>query len=115
VQATDQRFDGADGTAPDGALSNTEATAVLSEGGKQPGPLESQLLAVLLDLSSRRINAGTTIDSPLTRKLGIGTVGEAVRFAFETLAQPLNSSTAARYSDATTLLDQIANNKSEVY
>jgi uncharacterized repeat protein (TIGR01451 family) len=115
VQATDQRFDGADGTAPDGALSNAEATAVLSEGGNQPGPLESQLLAVLLDLSSRRINAGTTIDSSLTRKLGIDTVGEAVRFAFETLAQPLNSSTAARYSDATTLLDQIANNKSEVY
>jgi uncharacterized repeat protein (TIGR01451 family) len=115
VQATDQRFDGSDGTAPNGALSTAEATAVLSAHGGQPGPVKFQLLAVLLDMSSRRINPDTEIDSPLARSLGVHTVGDAVRYTFATLSQPPTKATATRYSDSTTLLDQIANNKSEVY
>ncbi|GAA3307139.1 hypothetical protein GCM10020219_005210 [Nonomuraea dietziae] len=69
----------------------------------------------MFDLAARQINASTQIDSKLTRKLGTRTVGEAVRYGFATLALPVNSSTAQRYSEATTLLDEIVNNKSEVY
>lgn len=115
VQATDQRFDGSAGTAADGALAVAEAVAVLSAGGNQPEPLRSQLLAVLLDMASRRINAATVINSPLGRRLGTSTVGAAVRYSFATLALPLTQATAGRYSDATTLLEQIARNQSEVY
>ncbi|NUO97296.1 MAG: DUF11 domain-containing protein [Nonomuraea sp.] len=111
VQATDQRFDGPG----DGELSSAEAGAALSAGGPQPGPLRFQLLATLLDLSARQINAATRIDSALDRRLGTPTVGAAVRYAFATLALPLDSTTAGRYSDTTTLLDEIVNNRSEVY
>ncbi|MBO3749625.1 DUF11 domain-containing protein [Streptosporangiaceae bacterium NEAU-GS5] len=112
VQATDQRFDGEGGGAKDGALSNPEATTVLSAGGRQPEPLRRQLIAVLFDLASRRVNASTPISSPLARSLGVTTVGQAVRYAFATLTMPVSGTTASRYSDATTLLDQIANGKS---
>ncbi|MFI9592592.1 hypothetical protein [Nonomuraea sp. NPDC052265] len=74
-----------------------------------------QLLATLLDLAARQINASTRIDSALSRGLGVRTVGEAVRYAFATLTEPLNSTTAGRYSDTTALLDEIVNNRSEVY
>ncbi|MEU4722240.1 CARDB domain-containing protein [Nonomuraea dietziae] len=111
VQATYQQFD----SSGNGALDNSEAGAVLSAGGPQPGPAKFQLLATLFDLAARQINASTQIDSKLTRKLGTRTIGEAVRYGFATLALPVNSSTAQRYSDATTLLDEIVNNKSEVY
>lgn len=107
VQATDHRFD-ADG---DGALSATEATAVLSAGGGQPDPARTQLLAVLLDTAERRVNGGTALDSALSRRLGTATVADAVRYAFATLALPVDRSTADRYADATTLLDQIANGR----
>ncbi|MBB3724206.1 hypothetical protein [Nonomuraea dietziae] len=111
VQATYQQFD----SSGNGALDNSEAGAVLSASGPQPGPARFQLLATLFDLAARQINASTQIDSKLTRKLGTRTVGEAVRYGFATLALPVNSSTAQRYSEATTLLDEIVNNKSEVY
>ncbi|WP_344830205.1 hypothetical protein [Nonomuraea dietziae] len=87
----------------------------VGERAPQPGPARFQLLATLFDLAARQINASTQIDSKLTRKLGTRTVGEAVRYGFATLALPVNSSTAQRYSEATTLLDEIVNNKSEVY
>ncbi|GAA3612493.1 hypothetical protein GCM10022419_116880 [Nonomuraea rosea] len=111
VQATDQRFDGSAG----GELENSEAEAVLNAGGPQPGPVRFQLLATLLDLAARQINAATRIDSELSRRLGAHMVGEAVRYAFATLTEPLNSTTAGRYSDTTALLDEIVNNRSEVY
>ncbi|NUW39082.1 CARDB domain-containing protein [Nonomuraea rhodomycinica] len=111
VQATYQQFD----SSGDGALDNAEAGAVLSAGGPQPGPARFQLLATLLDLAARQVNASTRIDSELTRRLGTRTVGEAVRYGFATLALPVDSSTAQRYSDATALLDEIVTDKSEVY
>ncbi|MFI6479012.1 hypothetical protein ACIBH1_13840 [Nonomuraea sp. NPDC050663] len=111
VQATDQRFD----SSGDGELSNAEAGAVLSANGPQPAPARFQLAAALLDLAARHINASTRIDSALSRRLGTGTVGAAVRYAFATLALPVSSATAQRYSDATALLDEIVNNRSEVY
>ncbi|MGW3342929.1 DUF7507 domain-containing protein [Nonomuraea rubra] len=111
VQATDQRFD----ASANGELENSEAGAVLGAGGPQPGPVRFQLLATLLDLAARQINASTRIDSELSRRLGARTVGEAVRYAFATLTEPLNSTTAGRYSDTTALLDEIVNNRSEVY
>lgn len=111
VQATYQRFD----SSANGALDNTEAQAVLSAGGPQPGPARFQLLATLFDLAARQINASTKIDSKLTRALGTTTVGQAVRYGFATLDLPVNSSTARRYADTTALLDEIVNNRSEVY
>jgi hypothetical protein len=115
IQATDQRFDGADGSTPDGILSSAEAYAVLSAGGNQPDPLRFQELAVLFDLASRRINAATRIDGRLPQKLGTFTVRAAVRYGMATLAKPVSSENAGRYSDATSLLDQIATNKVEQY
>ena len=115
IQATDQRFDGADGSTPDGLLSDAEAYAVLSGGGNQPGPLLTQELAVLFDLGSRRINASTLIDGRLADRLGLDNVRDAVLYGMETLAMPIDRSTASRYSDATTILDLIANNKVETY
>ncbi|MEV0585369.1 CARDB domain-containing protein [Nonomuraea sp. NPDC050310] len=111
IQATYQGFD----TSASGALDDPEALAVLSAGGPQPGPAKFQLLATLFDLAARHINAATRIDSPLTRRLGTATVGAAVRYAFATLELPVNSSSAQRYSDTTALLDEIVNNRSEVY
>jgi uncharacterized repeat protein (TIGR01451 family) len=115
IQATDQRFDGADGSSPDGWLSDAEAYAVLSGGGNQPGPLLTQELAVLFDLASRRINASTMIDGRLADRLGLENVADAVRYGMATLAMPVTRDTASRYSDATTILDLIANNKVERY
>jgi uncharacterized repeat protein (TIGR01451 family) len=115
VQATDQRFDGADGSTPDGVLSSAEALTILSAGGNQPGPVKAQLLAVLFDLASRRINARTAIGSPLSNGLGLRTVGDAVRYAFGTLAQPVTTATARRYNDTTTVLERITAGQIEVY
>lgn len=115
IQATDQRFDGADGSTPDGQLSSAEALAVFQAFGSQPDPLRNQELAVLFNLASRRINASTVIAGTLADRLGTHTVGDAVRYAIATLALPLSRETADRYSDATVLLDRIANNKVEVY
>lgn len=114
VQATDQRFDGADGTSPQGALSNPEADAVLNGGGGQPTVLRFQLLATFFDLANRSINASTRIRSATSLRLGIVDVGQAVRYAEATLALDPNTN-KSRYSDATTLLDEIVNNKSEQY
>ncbi len=111
VQATDQRFDT---TPADGALSNPESDTVLKGGGNQPSVLHFQLLATLFDLSTHSINASTSISSPTATRLGIADVGQAVLYAEATLA--LDPATnKARYSDATTLLDEIVNNKSERY
>jgi uncharacterized repeat protein (TIGR01451 family) len=115
IQATDQRFDGIDGSTPDGVLSSAEAYAALSAGGNQPEPLRMQELAVLFDLASRRINASTRIDGRLPQRLGISDVRGAVRYGMATLAKPVSRDTAGRYSDATSLLDQIATNKVEQY
>jgi uncharacterized repeat protein (TIGR01451 family) len=115
VQATDQRFDGADGSTPDGRLSQAEAQAVLSAGGTQASSLRSQLLATYLNLADRRINAATAVSSKTASKYGVGTVRQAALFAMSTLGLPLSSSTAARYSDGIQILEEINQNKSERY
>jgi hypothetical protein len=45
----------------------------------------------------------------------VHTVRDAGLFSIATLALPLDSSTAGRYSDAIRILDEINTNKSEVY
>jgi len=77
IQATDQRFDGADGSTPDGALVPSEVTEVLLPGGNMDKVLEEQLLATYFNLATRRINAATVTnrglrpnwDSATSRKL----------------------------------------------
>jgi uncharacterized repeat protein (TIGR01451 family) len=111
IQATDQRYDN-DG---DGALSVAEATALLASGGNQPKVLQMQLLATYLNLATRRINANTTISSKTAANLGLINVRDAALFAIDTLLLPVNQATAAQYDNATRVLDEINNNKSEVY
>jgi uncharacterized repeat protein (TIGR01451 family) len=111
IQATDQRYD-ADG---DGMLSPAEATAILAPGGNQPRILQMQLLASYFNLATRRINAGTTISSKTADSRGLASVRDAALFARGTLLLPVNSTNAAQYDDATRVLDEINNNRSEVY
>jgi hypothetical protein len=84
-------------------------------GGNQPKVLEMQLLSVYFNLATRRINAGTAISSRVAGRLGLLTVRDAALYAIDTLALPVNAATRDRYSDATTVLDEINNNRSEVY
>ena len=114
IQATDQRFDGADGSAPNGRLSAAEVAAVFAAGGMSPSVLTQQLLGTYFNLATRRINAGTAIDSKTARRLVLGNVRGAVLYAIGTLALPLTGNTG-RYSDAILVLVEINLNKSEVY
>lgn len=115
IQATDQRYDGRDGTTPDGALSSTEVSAMYAPGGNFGKILEQQLLSVYFNLATRRINAGTVISSKTATKLGLSNVRGASIYAMATLLLPVNALTQGRYSDINTALDEINNNKNEVY
>jgi len=115
IQATDQRFDGDDGTTPDGALSAAEVTAAYAPGGNFPNILRKQLLSVYLNLATRRINAGTAISSKLATKLGLSNVSEASIYAMNTLLLPVSSFTYPIYRNINTVLDDINSNKREVY
>ena len=115
IQATDQRFDGRDGTTPDGALSATEVAVMYLPGGNFPKILEEQQLSVYFNLATRRINAGTVISSKLATKLGLHNVRDAAVYAMGTLLLPVNGLTKPQYSDINDVLDQINQNKNEVY
>jgi len=88
---------------------------VFASGGNMDAVLREQLLAVYFDLASRRINAGTRIASRTDARLGFTTVRDAVLYGEATLAFPVTSANRDRYADAASALDEIANNKSEVY
>ena len=115
IQATDTRFDGADGSTPNGKLSSTEMTEVFAPAGNQPKVLLMQLLATDFNLATRQINAGTSIKSKTATRMGLTTVRSADVYAMETLKLPVTTKNMGRYSDATTVLDEINNGKSEVY
>lgn len=112
IQATDQRYD-ADGG---GSLTATEVTATFGASGNQPIPLRQQLLATYLNLASRRVNAGTRISSRTATQVGTTTVRAAVIYSTDTLVlPPTTTANKTRYSNATTLLDEINTNKSPVF
>lgn len=115
IQATDDRFDGADGTTPDGSLSASEVEAVMRPGGNQPKVLLMQLLTTYFNLATRQINADTAIMSSVANQLGLANVRDAVEYARDTLELPVNKFNRRRYSDGTRVLDEINNNLSEVY
>jgi uncharacterized repeat protein (TIGR01451 family) len=115
IQATDQRFDGADGSTPDGQLAPAEVAATYAVDRGQPANLRMQLLATYFNLATRRINAGTAVESRTAAGLGLPTVGAAAIYATDTLPLPSGPSTSDRYSDATRVLDEINNNRSERY
>ncbi|MCK2214884.1 hypothetical protein MF672_013945 [Actinomadura sp. ATCC 31491] len=115
VQATDTRFDGADGSAPDGALSQREASAALTLPVTQPRTLRAELLATALNLGTRRINAGTAVDTLTLRRLRLDTVGDAVRYAQATLAEPPAVGNVVRYADSTLTLTEINSGVAERY
>ncbi|MCW2878737.1 MAG: conserved repeat domain [Sphaerisporangium sp.] len=114
VQATDTRFDGADGSAPDGKLVREETSATLLLPVLQPRTLRAELLATCLNLATRRINAGTSVRTLTTTRLGFATVGDAVRYAQATLALPPGSN-LLRYTDATLALVEINSGLAERY
>ncbi|MFG1708874.1 hypothetical protein ACFLIM_37320 [Nonomuraea sp. M3C6] len=114
IQATDPRFDGADGSTPDGALSQSEATAVLTLPLLQPRTLQAELMATSLNLATRRINAGTQIRTITIERLGLHTVADAYRFTQATLALPVLPN-AIRYTDNTLALTEINSNLAERY
>ena len=114
IQATDQRFDGADGSPPDGRISSAEVTATLSAGGTPPKVLPFQLLANYFNMATRRINSATKVSSKTDVRLGLGTVREVARYAIATLALPLDPN-RARYSDAIAASEEINLDKSEIY
>jgi hypothetical protein len=111
IQVTDQRYD----TNGDGALSSAEVQAMLAPGGNQPKVLKMQLLATYFSLATRRINAGTLISSKTASSRGLTSVRDAAIFAMDTLLLPVGKPNAARYDAATQVMDEINNNKSEVY
>ena len=115
IQATDQRFDGSDGSAPDGQLSPAEVAGAYAVSRGQTETLRMQLLATYFNLATRRINAGTAIESRTAGQLGLTTVRAAAIYAADTLPAPFGPSTSDRYSDATRVLDEINNNRSERY
>jgi uncharacterized repeat protein (TIGR01451 family) len=115
IQATDQRYDGADGSTPDGLLSPTEVAAAFAPPGGTPRVTLQQLLAVYFNLATRRINASTAISSKTTTRLGLTNVRAAALYAKATLALPVSIATSARYADTTQVLDEINRNRSEAY
>lgn len=102
VQATDQRYD----TDQNGALSQAEASAALNLPLLQPRMLKAELLATLLNLSTRRINAGTGVLTVTLHKIGADTVAAAARYAQATLALPYPQN-LLRYTDATVALTEV--------
>jgi uncharacterized repeat protein (TIGR01451 family) len=114
IQATDQRYDGIDGSTADGRLSVAEAQAALDARGTPPRLMGSQLLATYLNLATRRINAGTVVRSKTATRIAAANVRDVARYAIATLALPV-AANQDRYSDAITALDEINNDQSEVY
>ncbi|GAA2208968.1 hypothetical protein GCM10009850_044260 [Nonomuraea monospora] len=112
VQATDARFDGADGSAPDGVLKAAEVRRVLLN---PVAPLRSELLTVYLNLGERRVNAATRIESLIAAKLGTATVAAAARHGQATLALPGTPANLPAYATAETLLASINLNLSPRY
>jgi uncharacterized repeat protein (TIGR01451 family) len=110
IQATDTGFD----SNSDGMLSPSEVQAAFAPPGGTVQTLEWQLLAVYFNLGTRRINADTRITSPTDVRLGLTNVRGAALFALATLdLSPKTNSN--RYVQATTVLDEINRNVSEVY
>ncbi|WP_156046064.1 CARDB domain-containing protein [Herbidospora cretacea] len=115
VQATDTRFDGGDDSPADGALSQPEASAAFLLPVTQPRTLRAELLATTLNLATRRINAGTGVHTVTLQRLGLETVGDAVRYVQGTLAQPPTLGNLVRYADSTLILTEINSNLAERY
>ncbi|MET7329740.1 CARDB domain-containing protein [Nonomuraea sp. NPDC005650] len=115
IQATDARFDGADGSAPDGALSRAEVNAVFALSIRQSDLLRAQLLTTYLNLADRRINAATKISSLVAAALELKSVAQAARHAHVTLLLPDDLANLLKYTKATTVLTEINLNLSERY
>ncbi|HET6614932.1 MAG TPA: hypothetical protein VFH62_03505, partial [Dehalococcoidia bacterium] len=115
IQATDQRFDGIDGSTPDGALSEAEVALAFAPAGNQPRTLQQQMLALYFNLADRRVNAGTLVKSKLATKLGLANVRDVAIFGIDTLKLPVSNATKGRYSDATTVVEEVDRNRSPVY
>ncbi len=123
VQATDQRYDGADGSVADGQLSSADASAALAPPDSglaltlreqlealglspyvQPRELRQQLISLYLNLGARHLDPSLALRSRTAEKLGLATVEDAARFAQATLGLPVTGGTKARYDDISRVL-----------
>ena len=109
IQATDQRFDSDN----DGKLSNSEVKTILDadDGVNTEAKLKKELIATYLNLATRRINAGTVLDSKfkLNRDLSLKNVRDAVLYSHQTLLLPATKTNRDRYDDSTQVLHMINN------
>ena len=110
IQATDQRYD-SDGS---GDLSASETTATFTKNGPKT-VIHAQLMATYFNLATRRIVADTAIGSKTATALGLSDVADAATYAQATIALPIDSSTSSRYSAIIGVLDDINQNKIELY
>ena len=114
IQATDQRYDGRDGTVPDGALSSAEVKkafaislwTILFHHDSPPRPGQ-ELLALYFNLATRRLNADTPVRPEDTRGLGFTNVRDAGIYGNATMLMPFNSSAKKRYEDSRGVIDEI--------
>ena len=83
--------------------------------GNQPRTLQQQMLALYFNLADRRVNAGTLVKSKLATKLGLANVRDVAIFGIDTLKLPVSNATKGRYSDATTVVEEVDRNRSPVY
>src|SRR4029078_5765249 len=87
IQATDDRFDGADGSKPDGVLSQSEIGATPAN-AKLRQALTLVLLGTYFNLATGRISADVSIIPHAGLPDGVKNVKEAVEFAINLLLLP---------------------------
>lgn len=92
VQVTDARYDGVDGSTPDGVLSRAEVEAALRPTQSLAGYVAIELLAVYLNLADQRLVSTAPLDGREADQLGVATVREAVWKAWDLMADPSTSS-----------------------
>lgn len=116
IQATDQRFDGRDGTPADGALSVPEVRAIFKHNvlaclfardHNKPKKLERELLALYFNLATRRLNADTPVRAKFHRIPGVTTMRDAALHVWAMLLLPYDRTTKRRYHEAIEALEEI--------
>ena len=113
IQATDQRFDGRAGAAPDGALSLSEIRRSLSFGNffeyifrwNGPSHLRHHLLALYFNLATSRVTADNILDHHPPP--GLLNVRDAALNAEATLLVPYREATEEKYHVAKEVLKEI--------
>jgi uncharacterized repeat protein (TIGR01451 family) len=103
IQATDQRYDGIDGTEPNGILTKQELKSLSSLKPGQPKQLHIELLGTYFNLATQRINADSLIHTPNKDTAHLNNVRDAVNYSTDALSKQIRSNEKT-YNLATTAL-----------